>query len=176
MCKKCSDVCPWGPGNRILLGDTIRTPRFGEVAILAVFLSEEEARLSGYTETTHYSDAEYDIRGKHTGENKMQFAAIEKYDRSKDWVLKKLHQEEQSIQKESKPETYIINIQECYTKSVEIKAGSAKEALKKAVGMYREDEIVVTYEDINYDATKMGVMDTNYNKLIPEDYIDGIEA
>ena len=57
-------------------GDWVNTPRFLKVKIEDV-LTPEQAREQGYTEPTHYQ-GEYDIRGKHIGTNRMQFAAIEK--------------------------------------------------------------------------------------------------
>jgi len=59
-------------------GDTIRTPRFLNVEISNV-LSNAEAHTQGFTEPTHYYDSPgYDIYGKHTGVNRMIFAAVEK--------------------------------------------------------------------------------------------------
>lgn len=58
-------------------GDMVRTPRFLTVRIAEVFEDAKSARAAGYTEPTHY-DGEYDIKGKHTGINRMTFAAIKK--------------------------------------------------------------------------------------------------
>jgi hypothetical protein len=57
-------------------GDYVMTPRFCSVKIEKVFRSNERALKEGYVEPTHYRDSEYHIRGKHTGENMMTFAAI----------------------------------------------------------------------------------------------------
>ncbi len=59
-------------------GDMIKTPRFLTVRVEEVFSNMEAAREAGYREPTHYEDSYYDILGKHTGTNRMQFAAIEK--------------------------------------------------------------------------------------------------
>ena len=58
-------------------GDCIRTPRFLTVRIAEVFDSKKSAMAAGYTEPTHY-EGDYEIFGKHTGENRMQFAAVQK--------------------------------------------------------------------------------------------------
>ena len=55
-------------------GDWVNTPRFLKVQIEDV-LTPEQAREQGYTEPTHY-DGEYSILGKHTGINRMIFAAV----------------------------------------------------------------------------------------------------
>ena len=55
-------------------GDTIKTPRFLTVKIQEVFESVKELEKAGYKEPTHF-EGEYKIQGKHTGENRMQFAA-----------------------------------------------------------------------------------------------------
>lgn len=61
------------------IGDTVYTPRFCTVKIQEVFETEQDAKINGYTEPTHYkyqhSDG-YDILGKHTGLNRMNFAAV----------------------------------------------------------------------------------------------------
>ena len=57
-------------------GDWVNTPRFLNVQIKDV-LTPEQAREQGYTEPTHYS-GEYNILGKHTGLNRMIFAAVRK--------------------------------------------------------------------------------------------------
>lgn len=59
-------------------GDWIETPRFLKVQIEKVFSSNERAFKEGFTEPTHYNNSGYDIRGKHTGINRMIFAAIKK--------------------------------------------------------------------------------------------------
>ena len=58
------------------IGELVHTPRFLKVRIGEIFSDYEQARSAGYTEPTHYEDHEYDIKGKHTGENRMVFAAI----------------------------------------------------------------------------------------------------
>lgn len=60
-------------------GDQVYTPRFCTVRIQEVFETAKEACAEGYTEPTHYdNDPEYTIQGKHTGLNRMKFAAIRK--------------------------------------------------------------------------------------------------
>lgn len=60
-------------------GDYVKTPRFCTVKLEEVFENEDAARKDGYVEPTHYqyqhSDG-YDILGKHTGTNRMVFAAV----------------------------------------------------------------------------------------------------
>lgn len=56
-------------------GDYINTPRFLSVKIQDI-LTPAQAREQGYTEPTHYRDADYNIFGKHTGVNQMIFAAV----------------------------------------------------------------------------------------------------
>jgi hypothetical protein len=58
-------------------GDYVKTPRFCTVKIEEVFENARSARAEGYTEPTHY-EGEYEILGKHTGINRMIFAAIKK--------------------------------------------------------------------------------------------------
>lgn len=59
-------------------GDRVYTPRFCTVIIEDV-LNRKEAREQGYTEPTHYDkDPEFNIYGKHTGTNRMVFAAVKK--------------------------------------------------------------------------------------------------
>lgn len=58
-------------------GDYVKTPRFLNVRIEKVFNNEAEARKEGYKEASHYEDERYKIEGKHIGENRMLFAAIE---------------------------------------------------------------------------------------------------
>ena len=60
-------------------GDSIYTPRFCTVKIEEVFETAKEAHEAGYHEPTHYdNNPEYAIQGKHTGTNRMNFAAIRK--------------------------------------------------------------------------------------------------
>jgi hypothetical protein len=66
---------------RIKQGEYIDTPRFCKVKIEEIFTYEEResAHTQGYTEPTHYNkDERYQILGKSLGDNRMQFAAIEK--------------------------------------------------------------------------------------------------
>ena len=58
-------------------GDYVYTPRFCTCKIEKVFDSKKEARAEGYTEPTHYR-GEYEIMGKVTSLNHMNFAAIQK--------------------------------------------------------------------------------------------------
>ena len=64
------------------LNDRIKTPRFLTVRITAMFDSMEDAESAGYTEGTDYRDESWHIRGKHTGENRMRFAAVARYPES----------------------------------------------------------------------------------------------
>jgi hypothetical protein len=57
-------------------GDKVYTKRFCTVSIKEVYEDETEARKDGYYEPTYYDDGTYKIYGKHTGENRMAFAAI----------------------------------------------------------------------------------------------------
>lgn len=59
-------------------GDYVYTPRFCSCKIEKVFRSVQNAQKQGFIEPTHYASAEYDILGKHTGVNRMIFAAIRK--------------------------------------------------------------------------------------------------
>lgn len=66
----------------MIVGDRIKTPRFGLVTIVDI-MSPQEAKKLGFSEPTHYKDdPEYDIRGKLTGTNRMIFSAIYKGRRS----------------------------------------------------------------------------------------------
>ena len=56
-------------------GDWIDTPRFCTVKIQHVYSDREAAIADGYTEPTHYVNPNYEVLGKHTGTNMMQFAA-----------------------------------------------------------------------------------------------------
>ena len=58
-------------------GDAIYTPRFCTVVISDV-LGRSEAYDQGYREPTHYDNPDFDIYGKHTGTNRMSFAAVAK--------------------------------------------------------------------------------------------------
>lgn len=60
--------------------DRIRIPRFGIVQILEMFATEKELRAAGYTETTHYHDAEYVVLGKSLDMYHMHFAVATKED------------------------------------------------------------------------------------------------
>ena len=58
-------------------GDFVDTPRFCKVEIEKVFTSRENAARQGFHEPTHYQ-GEVDILGKHTGRDRMIFAAVKK--------------------------------------------------------------------------------------------------
>lgn len=58
------------------IGETIRTPRFCNVTISAIFSSEENAQEDGFCEPTHYNNVDYKILGKHIDTNRMIFAAV----------------------------------------------------------------------------------------------------
>jgi hypothetical protein len=58
-------------------GDCVDTPRFCKVKIEEVFESSAIAREQGFYEPTHYSGA-YEVLGKHTGTNRMVFAAVKR--------------------------------------------------------------------------------------------------
>ena len=60
------------------IGDYIKTPRFLNVKISAVYDNNEKALEEGFTEPTHYRDSDYHIRGKHIDVNRMMFAAIKR--------------------------------------------------------------------------------------------------
>ena len=61
------------------VGDKVYTPRFCTVTIKAVFDSSSKAWDAGYKESSHFDkDPEYEILGKHLGENRMEFAAVRK--------------------------------------------------------------------------------------------------
>jgi len=62
----------------IKTGDYIRTPKFLQVRINEVFKSKEEMQQAGYTETTHYRNNEWEIRGKSIDLYHMKFAACRK--------------------------------------------------------------------------------------------------
>lgn len=62
----------------VKVGDYIDTPRFCAVLIEKVFDSEAVARQDGYHEPTHFDGPLYRIYGKHTGINRMVFAAVKK--------------------------------------------------------------------------------------------------
>ena len=59
-------------------GDYINTPRFCTVKIEEVFANNADALAQGFHEPTHYRNDEYEILGKHTGLNRMIFAAAKK--------------------------------------------------------------------------------------------------
>lgn len=70
-----------GPERKVVMkkGDYIYTPRFCTVEITEVFEDKSAARDNGFTEPTHYdNNPEYDVLGKHTGTNRMTFAAVRK--------------------------------------------------------------------------------------------------
>ena len=53
----------------------IKTPRFLEVQIIAIFGKADDAEKLGFTETTDY-DGEFKVYGRHIGTNLMDFAAV----------------------------------------------------------------------------------------------------
>jgi len=57
------------------IGDCVKTPRFLTVRI-ADILTMDEAAEQGYKEPTYYDDPDFNVLGKHSGENKMKFAAV----------------------------------------------------------------------------------------------------
>lgn len=58
-------------------GDFIDTPRFLKVRLEKVFNNSQNAVKAGYIEPTDYKDSlGYRIYGKHTGPNRMIFAAV----------------------------------------------------------------------------------------------------
>ena len=60
-------------------GDYVNTRRFGKVKLEEVYSSESEARMAGYTETTHYwDDPEYGVYGKSLDMYHMIFAGFRK--------------------------------------------------------------------------------------------------
>lgn len=59
-------------------GEFVYTPRFCTVKIEKVIDDANQARSEGYFEPTHYNHPDYDVLGKHTGVNKMTFAAVRK--------------------------------------------------------------------------------------------------
>jgi len=59
------------------VGDYVNTPRFLKVKIRAIYTNKKEAHKEGYCEPTHYQ-GDFEVLGKHTGTNRMQFAAIYK--------------------------------------------------------------------------------------------------
>lgn len=62
----------------INLGDKVKTPRFLNVRIAAMFENVELAENCGFTEGTDFRDESYHIRGKHIGNNRMLFGAIKR--------------------------------------------------------------------------------------------------
>lgn len=55
--------------------DYVNTPRFLKVKIEQIFPSVKEMKAAGYREPTYYHDGEYEIYGRMTGRNLMEFAA-----------------------------------------------------------------------------------------------------
>ncbi len=64
--------------NTMKKGQYVLTPRFCTVKIDKVFRSRENAAKAGYTEPTHYQDADFGVVGKSIGINRMTFAAYRK--------------------------------------------------------------------------------------------------
>jgi hypothetical protein len=63
----------------ISLGSNVRTPKFLNVRIAAMFENVELAEDCGFTETTLFLNQDYIIRGKCLGNNRMLFAAIPRF-------------------------------------------------------------------------------------------------
>lgn len=63
---------------KIKVGDYVRTPRFLNVRIESVLLTEADLFEAGYTEPTHFDAPDYVVRGKSIGLNQMVFAAAHK--------------------------------------------------------------------------------------------------
>lgn len=58
-------------------GDSVYTPRFCTCEISEVYEDGREAQKDGFYEPTHYDkDPDYEVLGKHTGINRMIFAAV----------------------------------------------------------------------------------------------------
>lgn len=64
--------------NPIRVGAYVKTPRFCTVQLEAVFTDRQAAKEAGYVEPTYYENEQWDISGKHTGINRMVFAAVKK--------------------------------------------------------------------------------------------------
>ena len=64
--------------NTMKKGQYVLTPRFCTVKIDKVFRSRENAAKAGYTEPTHYQDADFGVVGKNTDLYHMTFAAYRK--------------------------------------------------------------------------------------------------
>ncbi|SDF62467.1 hypothetical protein [Sporomusa acidovorans] len=62
----------------IRVGAYVKTPRFCTVQLKEVFTDKHAANEAGYVEPTHYENEQWDILGKHTGINRMVFAAVKK--------------------------------------------------------------------------------------------------
>ena len=59
----------------VRINSRIKTPRFLEVRIIAIFGKKADAEKLGFTEPTHY-DGEFKVYGRHIGTNRMDFAAV----------------------------------------------------------------------------------------------------
>ena len=59
----------------VRIDSRIKTPRFLEVRIIAIFGKSDDARQLGFTEPTDY-DGEFKVYGRHIGTNLMDFAAV----------------------------------------------------------------------------------------------------
>lgn len=59
-------------------GDYVHTPRFLNVQIQDVFLSVDDLKKAGYTETTHFRDENFEVLGKSIDSTHMEFAAARK--------------------------------------------------------------------------------------------------
>ena len=59
----------------VTIDSWVKTPRFLEVQITAIFKKEADARKLGFVEPTHY-DGGFKVFGRHIGKNMMDFAAV----------------------------------------------------------------------------------------------------
>lgn len=59
-------------------GSVVHTPRFLDVRISEVYDNQDQLREAGYTEPTHFVDAEWEVRGKSIDLFRMEFAAARK--------------------------------------------------------------------------------------------------
>ena len=59
----------------VRIDSRIRTPRFLEVRIIAIFKKSDDARQLGFTESTDY-EGDFKVYGRCIGDNRMDFAAV----------------------------------------------------------------------------------------------------
>lgn len=68
-------------GRGIVVGDTVLSPRFGDVRIVATFADVYMAEEAGYTEPAHVFDIEgWRVAGKHTRSNRLPIFAAYRYE------------------------------------------------------------------------------------------------